>query len=59
MFVANHEENIKTKNIVEKIKFEGENFYFWNNAQNGSKNNFGKFLDVSTVLTASIKPQVI
>ena len=23
VFVANHEENIKTKNIVEKIKFEG------------------------------------
>jgi translation initiation factor 3 subunit K len=23
VFVANHEESIKTKNIVEKIKFEG------------------------------------
>ena len=23
VFVANHEENIKTKNIVEKIKFDG------------------------------------
>lgn len=24
VFVANHEESIKTKNIVEKIKFEGK-----------------------------------
>lgn len=24
VFVANHEESIKTKNIVEKIKFDGE-----------------------------------
>jgi hypothetical protein len=24
VFVANHEENIKTKNIVEKIKFDGK-----------------------------------
>jgi translation initiation factor 3 subunit K len=29
VFVANHEESIKTKNIVEKIKFEG-NFYLKN-----------------------------
>ena len=27
VFVANHEENIKTKNIVEKIKFDGKKFF--------------------------------
>jgi len=36
VFVANHEESIKTKNIVEKIKFEGMfqiynfNYFFTN-----------------------------
>ena len=52
VFVANHEESIKTKNIVEKIKFEGMFTFHFNKYLriNGYKNlnfyisNFRRFL---------------
>lgn len=62
--VANHEENIKTKNIVEKIKFDGEppRFLFFSPA------SFQELIDVffrclvghvgSHQVTANLEPSI-
>lgn len=63
VFVANHEESIKTKNIVEKIKFEGMFTFHFNKYLriNGYKNlNFiFQILDVSSVMSTAIKSQIL
>ncbi len=59
VFVANHEENIKTKNIVEKIKFDGKFFNYFCIFYVGILLIFFSFvsthLDVSSVMAAGIK----
>ena len=59
VFVANHEENIKTKNIVEKIKFEGNCSLNWIAKLILNKKKIFFLIDVSTVMSAAIKSQVV
>lgn len=46
IWIANHEENIKSRNIVEKIKFERE----WNIIILGIHLSFPSTLDVAPVM---------